>query len=52
MKWHAYLQLSGAEARAAGRDRDNALYSSWFGPKAATKAQALKRAIQVAEALK
>lgn len=34
----------------AGRDRDNALTSSWFGPRAAIKAQAWRRAAQLAEA--
>ncbi len=35
----------------AGRDRDNALYSAWFGPKAATKSQAMRRALQIADVL-
>jgi phage/plasmid-like protein (TIGR03299 family) len=35
----------------AGRDRDNSLYSSWFGPKSVTKTSALKRAVQMAEVI-
>jgi phage/plasmid-like protein (TIGR03299 family) len=47
--WGAFNATTYYADHLAGRDRDNALYSSWFGPKAATKSQALKRAIQMAE---
>ena len=50
--WGAFNAVTYYSDHLAGRDRDNAIYSSWFGPKAATKSQALKRAIQMAEVAK
>lgn len=47
--WGSFNAVTYYCDHLAGRDRDNAIYSSWFGPKAATKSQALKRAIQMAE---
>ena len=50
--WGAFNATTYYTDHLAGRDRDNALYAAWFGPKAATKSQALKRAIQMAEVAK
>ena len=50
--WGSFNAVTYYCDHLAGRDRDNAIYSSWFGPKAATKSQALKRAIQMAEVAK
>ena len=47
--WGAFNGVTYYADHMAGRDRDNALYSSWFGPRAATKTKAFKRAIQIAE---
>jgi len=47
--WGAFNATTYYTDHLAGRDRDNALYAAWFGPKAVTKSQALKRAIQMAE---
>ena len=49
--WGAFNAVTYYSDHLAGRDRDNALYASWFGPKAATKSRALRRAIQMAEVL-
>lgn len=49
--WGAFNATTYYSDHVAGRDRDNALYSSWFGPKAATKTAALKRAVQMAEVI-
>ena len=49
--WGAFNTTTYYADYIAGRDRDNAMYSSWFGPKAAVKTQALKRAVQIAEVL-
>jgi phage/plasmid-like protein (TIGR03299 family) len=48
--WGAYNAVSYYLDHLSGRDRDNALYSSWFGPKAAQKKEALGRALQLVEA--
>ena len=50
--WGSFNAVTYWADHVAGRDRDNALYASWFGPKAVVKAQALKRAIQMAEVAK
>ena len=50
--WGAFNAMTYWSDHIAGRDRDNALYSSWFGPRAATKSQGLKRAIQLANVAK
>ena len=47
--WGAFNATTYWADHVAGRDRDNAIYASWFGPKAVVKTQALKRAIQMAE---
>lgn len=47
--WGAFNATTYHSDHLAGRDRDNALYSAWFGPKAVNKSQALKRAVQMAE---
>ena len=47
--WGVFNAITYYSDFLAGRDRDNAVYSTWFGPKAATKAQALRRAIQLTE---
>lgn len=47
--WGAFNAVTYYTDHQAGRSRDNALYAAWFGPKAATKGLALKRAVQIAE---
>jgi phage/plasmid-like protein (TIGR03299 family) len=49
--WGGFNAISYYCDFLAGRDRDNALTSSWFGPRAATKARAWERAAQLAEAI-
>jgi phage/plasmid-like protein (TIGR03299 family) len=49
--WGAFNATTYYADHLAGRDRDNAIYSAWFGPKAATKTSALKRAVQLAEVI-
>ncbi len=50
--WGAFNAVTYYADHMAGRDRDNALYAAWFGPKAATKTQALKRAVEIASVMK
>jgi hypothetical protein len=48
--WGAFNALTYHTDHVAGRDRDNALTSAWFGARAATKVKALDRAVQLAQA--
>ena len=47
--WGTFNAVTYYADHLAGRDRDNAIFSSWFGPKAVVKTQALKRAVQMAK---
>ena len=49
--WGCFNAITYYIDHTAGRDRDNALFASWFGPKSATKACALRRAVQISEVL-
>jgi phage/plasmid-like protein (TIGR03299 family) len=46
--WGAFNAVTYHSDHVAGRDRDNAVHSAWFGARAATKTQAMSRALQMA----
>lgn len=46
--WGAFNAVTYHSDHLAGRDRDNALQSAWFGPRSVLKAKALQRASQIA----
>jgi phage/plasmid-like protein (TIGR03299 family) len=47
--WGAFNAATYYTDHVAGRDRDNALHSAWFGPRSVLKTTALRRAVQMAE---
>lgn len=49
--WGAFNAITYYTDHIAGRDRDNAMHSAWFGPKAVQKTEALERAKQIARVL-
>ena len=49
--WGAFNAVTYFIDHKSGRDRDNAVYSAWFGPKGATKQYAFERATQYANAI-
>ena len=49
--WGAFNATTYYIDHQSGRDRDNAVYSAWFGPKSVVKTQALKRAVEMATAV-
>jgi len=48
--WSALNAVTYFVDHKAGRDRNASLTSAWFGPRAATKRQALNLALEYAEA--
>jgi phage/plasmid-like protein (TIGR03299 family) len=48
--WSTFNAITHWADHSAGRDRSRALEAAWFGPKSVLKTQALRRAVQMAEA--
>ena len=50
--WGSWNAVTYYCDHVAGRDRDNALTSAWFGPKSVLKTKAMRRAMQIVEVLR
>ena len=48
--WQAFNSVTYITDHVQGRNADNRLYSSWYGPNQSRKANALKSAVEYAEA--